>query len=80
MNLKLMCYLLQYSKRPSHTIPATFIALNLICTMKMHQEWEENHKDVEPHTFSSEDWPHMIIKAIKEWLCGCLGTTKIPLA
>jgi len=29
--------------------------------------------------FSLKDWPQMI-EAIEEWLAGCLGTTKIPLA
>ena len=47
--------------------------------MKMHQGGEEGHKDVDPPDFSVKDWPRMI-EAVEEWLRGCLGVTKIPLA
>jgi len=34
-----------------HTVLAAGVTLYLVCAMKMHQEWEENHKDVEPSIF-----------------------------
>jgi len=67
MNLKLMNYLLCYGQRTSCTIAGLMITLDLVCTIKSHHEWEENHKDVEPPEFSSKDWPHMI-ETIEEWL------------
>lgn len=46
--------------------------------MKGHCEMEDDHKDVEKPVIDLKDWP-CTINAIKEWLCGCLGVTKIPL-
>jgi len=67
MNLKLMNYLLRYGQRTLCTIAELMITLDLVRAIKLHCEWEENHKDVEPPEFSLKDWPHMI-EAIKEWL------------
>jgi len=40
---------------------------------------EEVHEDIEKHELNAKDWPKTI-EAIEEWLQGCLGVTKIPLA
>ena len=55
MNLKLMNYLLHYGQRTSCTIAEPMITLDLVRAIKLHCEWEENHKDVEPPEFSSKD-------------------------
>ncbi len=39
----------------------------------------EGAKDVDSPDFVAKDWMCMI-DAIKEWLCRCLGISKIPLA
>jgi len=74
-----MNYYLRFGERTSQTILATDITLDGVRAMKTHREWEEGHKDVDPPDFSVKDWP-LMIEAIEEWLCGCLGVTKIPLA
>jgi len=74
-----MCYALRFGERTSRTVLATDITLDAVRAMKTHREWEENHKDVDPPDFSEKDWPHMI-EAVEEWMRGCLGVTKIPLA
>jgi len=79
MNLKLMNYYLRFGERTSRTILATDITLDGVRAMKTHREWEEGHKDVDPPDFSAKDWPRMI-EAVEEWLRGCLGVMKIPLA
>jgi hypothetical protein len=78
-NLKLMCYLLRYRERTSRTIAAADISTISVRALKVHREWEMTHKDVNPPELSDKDWPRTI-EAIQEWLRGCLGTTKIPLA
>lgn len=79
LNLKMMCYLLRYRERTSRTVTAADITITSVRAVKVHREWENHHKDVDPPTLQTKDWPKMI-EAIEEWLRGCLGTTKIPLA
>ena len=78
-NLKLMCYLLRFKTRTSRTLSTSDITLEAIRGMKSHKEWEEKHEDVDPPTINTKDWPRTI-EAIEEYLRGCLGATKIPLA
>jgi len=79
LNLKLMCYALRFGERTSRTVNAIDLTLDTIHKMKMHREWEKGAKDVPPPDFTEKDWSRMI-DAIEEWLCGCLGVLKIPLA
>ena len=41
--------------------------------------WEQDHEDLETPELNSKDWPRTI-KLIDEWLKGCLGVPKIPIA
>ena len=79
LNLKLMCYALRFDERMSRVVNAIDLTLNTVCKMKTHQEWEKGAKGVPPPDFTEKDWSRMI-NTIEEWLCGCLGVTKIPLA
>ena len=47
--------------------------------MHDHRCWEQDHEDLEPPELNSKDWPRTI-ESIDEWLKGCLGVSKIPLA
>jgi len=40
--------LLEVCRRASQNVLATSTTLNVVHIMKMHQEWEEGHKDVDP--------------------------------
>ena len=79
MNLKLMCYLLRYRERTSRTATAAEITLTSVRAIKAHREWEISHRDSNPPDLNAKDWPRTI-EAIEEWLCGCLGSTNVPLA
>ena len=78
-NLKLMCFYLRFRDRTSRTLDTALITLENVRNIKYLKEWEEEHKDVEKPEINAKDWPKTI-EAIKEWLRGCLGVTKIPLA
>ena len=78
-NLKMMCYYLCYKSRTSRTVGAADVTLENVRAYRDHKEWEENHKDVEAPEINSKDWPRTI-DSIEEYLRGCLGVTKIPLA
>jgi hypothetical protein len=78
-NLKLTCYLLRYHQRTSRSITPAEVTIDAVRALKVHREWESNHVDVEPPELNAKDWPRTI-EAIEEWLRGCLGSTKVPLA
>jgi hypothetical protein len=78
-NLKLTCYFLRYKQRTSRALLAADITLDAVRGIKSYKEWEENHKDVEPPEIDAKDWPRTI-DSLEEYLRGCLGVTKIPLA
>jgi len=78
-NLQLACYWLRYQKRTSRIPTAAQITLENIRSLRELKEWEEEHKDVEKPEINPKDWPRTI-EAIEEYLRGCLGVTKIPLA
>lgn len=78
-NLKLMCYFLRHKERTSRAVTAADVTLANVRTLREHHDWEKNHKDVEAPEINAKDWPRTI-DAIEEWLRGCLGVTKIPLA
>ena len=78
-NLKLMCYFLNFRERVSTPATPPEITLAAVRAMKGQREMEDDHKDVEAPEIDSKDWPRKI-DAIEEWLRGCLGVTKIPLA
>ena len=44
-----------------------------------HRDWEKSHKDVDAPELSLWDLSRNI-ESIEEWLRGCLGVSKIPLA
>lgn len=79
-NLMLLCYFLRYKERTSREIAAADIQLEDVRALTTHKEWEENHKkDADPPEIDAKDWSKTM-DAIEEYLRGCLGITKIPLA
>ena len=78
-NLKLACYFLRYKERTSRAVTADMITLASVRELRPYREWEENHKDVEAPEINAKDWPRTI-EAIEEYLRGCLGVQKTPLA
>jgi hypothetical protein len=78
-NLKLACYFLRYKQRTSRTVAPADITLDAVRAFREYKEWEEEHTDVDPPEINAKDWPRTM-DAIDEWLRGCLGVTKIPLA
>jgi hypothetical protein len=78
-NLKLMCYFLRFKERTSRPVTAADITLDNIRALRDHKTWEESHEDVTAPELSFKDWPRTI-EALEEYLRGCLGTTKLPLA
>ena len=78
-NLKLACYFLRYRERTSRDVGVQDITLDNVRTLHEHKDWEEAHEDVDAPTINTRDWPRTI-DSIEEWLRGCLGVTKIPLA
>ena len=79
LNLKLACYFLRYKDRTSRDVLAADITLPNVREFRNHREWEDDHKDVDAPELNSRDWPRTI-EGIEEWLRGCLGVTKTPLA
>ena len=55
------------------------IMLASVRELRPYREWEENHNDVEAPEINAKDW-HQTIEAIEEYLHGCLGVQKTPLA
>ena len=78
-NLKLMVYYLRYRTRVSRPKKEHLITLESVRGMKDHHRWEKDHKQVEAPKINPKDWPSTI-DSIEEYLRGCLGVTKIPLA
>ena len=78
-NLKMAVYYLKYQERTSRPAEASNITLNNVRALRTHKQWEGEHKDVLAPTISMKDWPKTI-QSLVEYLKGCLGVTKIPLA
>lgn len=78
-NLILACYFLNYKKRTSRQLMANDITNANVRMIKSLKDWETSHKDVAAPEIDGRDWPRTI-EALEEWLRGCLGVTKIPLA
>ena len=78
-NLKMAVYYLKYQERTSRPAEASNITLNNVRALRTHKQWEAEHKDVLAPTISMKDWPKTI-QSLVEYLKGCLGVTKIPLA
>lgn len=78
-NLKLMCYFIRFRKRTSRTVVPGDIDLVPIRSLRDYRTWEEEHTEMEAPEINTKDWPRTIDN-IEEYLRGCLGTTKIPLA
>ena len=58
---------------------STDINLVNVRELRNHRDWEKSHKDVDAPELSFRDW-YRNIESNKEWLQGCLGVSKIPLA
>jgi hypothetical protein len=78
-NLKLMVYFLKYHERTSKVVTADQITIDSVRELRSLKEQEADHKDLDPPELDSKNWPRTI-EAMEEWLGGCLGVTKIPLA
>lgn len=78
-NLKLACYWLRFKERTSRVVTPEMVTLDSIQTMRRFKLWEEQHRDVDPPEINVRDWPRTI-EAIQEYLRGCLGDSKLPLA
>ena len=55
--------------------------INLVNVRELqnHRDWEKSQKDVDAPDLSLWDWSRNI-KSIEEWIRGCLGVSKIPIA
>ena len=78
-NLKLTAYYLRYMQRVSRPAVAANITQDVLHELRDLKSLEEQHTDVDPPELSSKDWPKNM-DALNEYLRGCLGVTKIPLA
>ena len=78
-NLKLMCYFLRHKERTSRPVTAAEITVDNIRALRGCRQWEEGHEDPAAPELSFKDWTRTI-ETIEDYLRGCLGTTKIPLA
>jgi len=78
-NLKMAVYYLKYLERTLRLADANNITLNSVRALRTHKQWEAEHKDETSPTISMKDWPKTI-QSLVEYLKGCLGVTKIPLA
>jgi hypothetical protein len=78
-NLKLMVYFLKYHERTSKVVTDDQITIDSVRELCSLKEQEADHKDLNPPELDSKNWPRTI-EAMEEWLGGCLGVTKIPLA
>ena len=74
-----MCYFLRFKERTSRTVAAADVTLQNVRGYQNHKKWEEDHDDVEAPEINAKDWPRTM-DALEEYLRGCLGVTKIPLA
>ena len=79
LNLKLACYYLRFKDRTSGVVGSPEINLVNVCEIRNHRDWENSHKDVDAPGMSLWDWSRNI-ESIEEWIWGCLGVSKIPLA
>ena len=74
-----MCYYLRFKVRTSRTVVAADITLENVRALKDLRDYEEQQEDGTPPELNARNWPKTI-EMIEEWLRGCLGITKIPLA
>ena len=79
LNLKLACYYLRFKDQTSCVVGPPEINLVIFRELRNHRYWEKFHKDVDAPELSLQDWSRNI-ESIEEWLQGCLGVSKIPLA
>ena len=79
IKLKLACYYLRFKDQTSQVVGAPDINLVNVRRLQNDRDWEKSHKDVDDQELSLRDW-YRNIESIEEWLRGCLGFTKIPLA
>jgi len=78
-NMKLTCYCLKYQERTSRIPDPDLITLDGIRALRAFKQWELDHKDVTAPTIHLKDWSKTV-QGLVEYLKGCLGVTKIPLA
>ena len=79
LNLKLAFYYLRFKDQTNHVVGSPKINLTNFCAIWNHRDWEKSHKDVDAPELSLQEWSRNI-EIIEEWLQGCLGVSKIPLA
>jgi len=70
---------LKYQERTSRIPDPDLITLDGIRALRAFKHWELDHKDVTAPTIHLKGWPKTI-QGLVEYLTGCLGFTKIPLA
>ena len=78
-NLKLACYFLRFMDRVSRPVHPVAVTMHNVTTFRDLRKWEDEYEDVDKPEIDAKDWPKTI-EAIENWLAGCLGITKIPLA
>ena len=78
-NLKLACYFLRYQERTSRAVTPVDVTLVNIRKLRDLRDYENDHEDLDPPDINTKNWP-LTLDAIDEYLRGCLGVTKIPLA
>jgi hypothetical protein len=79
-NLKLACYYLRHRQRMSRTTVAAQITLENVRALHDLKLQQDNHKDPsETPTINPKDWAKTM-EDLREYLCGHLGITKVPLS
>jgi len=77
--IKLIYYKLKYQARTSRVPYPNLITLDGIRALRPFKLWEVDHKDMTPPTIFLK-YCSRTIQGRVEYLKGCLGVTKIPLA
>ena len=79
-NLKLACYYLHHHKRMSRMTIAAQITLDDVCGIHDLKLQQDSHKDpVDTPNINMKDWAKTM-EDLREYLCGHLGITKVPLS
>ena len=79
LQLKLATFYLRYCQRVSRPLMHDYVKPNIIYRWKALKEYEDQHSDPDPPEINANDWTKTM-EGIDEWLRGCLGIDKTPLA
>jgi hypothetical protein len=80
-NMNLAAYYARFRDKTSRITTAAELILDPIRSVRGLRDWEDAHKPADPpeKIINPKDW-NKTLEGIEEYLRGCLGVTKIPLA